>query len=90
MKIQILFAAIGLALALPLPALAAESHQQDGSGHYEWRPLPQFGPRTTGPAQKRVWVSDKEEQQANCECAMMKMSANACMMPMHHRGGSAS
>ena len=83
MKIHVLFAALGMALALPMPVLAAEHHR--GPGHYEWQPAPQFGPRATGPAQRRVWVPD-EAQAANCDCAMMKMSANECMMPMHHMG----
>ena len=88
MKIHVLFASIGLAVALPIPALAAESHQQ--GGHYEWRPVPQFGPQTTGPVQKRVWVSDSDAQTANCDCDMMKMSANECRMPMHHMDSSKS
>lgn len=89
MKVHVLFAALGMALALPLPALAAESQHQSGSGHYEWRPVPQFGPRATGPAQKRVWVSD-HAQMANCDCDMMKMSANECMKEMHHMGSPSS
>jgi len=82
MKVHVLFAALGMALALPLPALAAEGQQQTGSGHYEWREVPQFGPRATGPARKRVWVAD-HAQMANCDCEMMKMSAHDCMKPMH-------
>ena len=78
MKIHILLASLGLALALPIPALAADNRQQ--SGHYEWQPVPQFGPRTSGPAQRRVLVSD-QAQQAKCDCAMMKM---------HHLGSSKS
>lgn len=58
MKIHVLAAALGAALTLPLPALAAGPQQHNDAGHYEWRTIPQFGPRATGPAQKRVWVPD--------------------------------
>lgn len=88
MKVHVLFAALGFALALPLPALAADG-QQKGSGHYEWREVPQFGPRATGPARKRVWVPDSR-QMANCDCDMMKMSANECMQDMHEMRASPS
>lgn len=81
MKTQKIFAALGIALGLPLPVLAADS-QQSGSGHYEWREVPQFGPRATGPVRKRVWVPD-HSQMANCDCDMMKMSADDCMKGMH-------
>src|SRR3546814_11247064 len=74
MKSQKIFAALGIALGLPLPVLSADS-QQSGSGHYEWREVPQFGPRATGPVRKRVWVPD-HSQMANCDCDMMKMSAD--------------
>lgn len=89
MKTQVLFAALGVALALPLPALAADGQQQSGSGHYEWREVPQFGPRATGPARKRVWVPDNA-QMANCDCDMMKMSGDECMKGMHHMGAAPS
>lgn len=94
MKVHVLFAAIGIAIALPLPALAAENQQQAGSGHYEWRSVPQYGPKATGPSRQRVWVPDNT-QMANCDCDMMKMSASDCMKDMHHMGspsagGSAS
>ncbi|ABF54253.1 hypothetical protein [Sphingopyxis alaskensis] len=89
MKTQVFFAALGMALALPLPALAADGHQQGGAGHYEWRQVPQFGPRATGPTQKRVWVADKA-QMADCDCDMMKMSPDDCMKGMHHMGAKPS
>ena len=81
MKSYILVALLGPGLALPIPALAAEPHQQPG--HFE--PVPQFGPRATGPTQK--WVPD-QKQMANCDCSMMKKSAHQCMMPMHPMGFS--
>lgn len=88
MKTQVFFAALGFALALPMPALAADG-QQKGSGHYEWRQVPQFGPRATGPTQKRVWVADNA-QMADCDCDMMKMHADDCMKRMHHMGAKPS
>lgn len=89
MKVHVLFAAIGVAIALPLPSLAAEGQHQSGSGHYEWRPVPQYGPRATGPVQKRVWVPDNA-QTANCDCDMMKMSAADCMMNMQGKSKAPS
>ena len=88
MKTQVFFAALGMALVLPHPALAANG-QQSGSGHYQWREVPQFGPRATGPAHKRVWVADKA-QMANCDCDMMKMHADGCMKRMHHKSAAPS
>lgn len=81
MKIHVLAAALGAALTLPLPALAAGPQQHNDAGHYEWRTIPQFGPRATGPAQKRVWVPDAPA--ADCDCAMMKTAAADCMQGMH-------
>lgn len=84
MKIRVLVAALGAALALPFPALAADQHSS--SGHYEWRSIPQSGPRATGPTRQQVWVPDP--QMANCNCDMMKMNAADCMK--HMRGTSSS
>ena len=86
MKIPVLFAVLGMALAVPLPAVAADGHPEHGSGRHEWRPVQQVGPRATGPALKRVWVA-AHGRMADCECDMMKMSAAGCMRPMHHMGG---
>ena len=72
MKVRVLFVAAGMALALPLPALAGDRQQQNGLGHYEWRSAPQFGPRATGPARKRVWVAHNPKM-PNCDCDMMKI-----------------
>ena len=81
MKVSLLLAALGVALAAPMPALAAEGAQHTGAGHYEWRSVPQHGPRATGQTQKRVWVPDNA-QAASCECTMMKMNAAECMEDM--------
>lgn len=88
MNTRVLFAALGMALILPIPALAADSHRQ-GTGHYEWRPVPQSGPRASGPSQRRVWVRD-EARLADCDCDMMKMRASECMMDMHRSGAGGS
>ena len=88
MKTRVLFAALGMALALPLPALAADN-QQHGSGHYELRQVPQAGPRTSVHVPRRVWVSD-HAQLADCDCDMIKMRAGDCMMDMHGTGAARS
>ena len=61
-------------------AFAADSDSRPG-GHYEWRQVPQFGPKAPLTAPHRVWVPDAQ-QVANCDCDMMKMSAADCMMNM--------
>jgi hypothetical protein len=89
MRIHVLAAVLGTALLAPAAAFAADAPQDRGPGHYEWRPVPQFGPRSTGPAQKRVWVPDPA-QMAGCDCAKMKMNADECMKGMHSTGGASS
>ena len=74
-------AALLAALTLAAPAWAA-NHPPASSGHYEWRSVPQYGPRANGSAQRRVWVAD-HAQMANCACDMMQMSADDCMAAMH-------
>jgi hypothetical protein len=81
MKTFTIAAALSLALLASTPAFAETSPQEQGSGHYEWRDAPQFGPRSTAPARKRVWVPD-HAQIANCDCDMMKMSADDCVRRM--------
>jgi hypothetical protein len=88
MKINIVYAALGLALALPLPALAADG-EQGGSDRYEWRQAPQVGPRTTVHQWKRVRVPDNA-QLANCDCDMMRVSTDECMKNMHRMGAARS
>src|SRR3546814_17586171 len=81
----ILFGAAVAALSLGLgstPAFAQADASPSG-GHYEWREVPQFGTRATGPARKRVWVAD-HAQMDNWDCDRMKMSAAACLTGLHH------
>jgi hypothetical protein len=52
MKNRVFYALLGVALAAPVAAFAGSQQ----SGHYEWESAPQYGPRATGPAQRRVWV----------------------------------
>ena len=87
MKTFTITAALGAALFAPGATLAANTTQEHASGHYEWREVPQYGPRSTGPARKRVWVPD-HAQMANCNCDKMKMSANDCVK--HMQPGSAA
>lgn len=80
MNMKMILAATAAAFSVAAPALADASHSST-PGHYEWRSVPQYGPRATGPAQRRVWVAD-DAQMANCDCDMMKMSADECMGTM--------
>lgn len=74
-------AAIAVALstfAVASPAFAQDAPAANAQGHYEWRSVPQYGPRATGPARVRVWVPAVGEM-ASCDCAMMQASAADCM-----------
>jgi len=85
MKNRVFYALLGLALAAPVAAFAGQPDHSQQSGHYEWKPGPQYGPRATGPTQRRVWVPDATQVGA-CDCDMMKMSSTAaadCMKQMH-------
>jgi hypothetical protein len=86
MRTNVVYAALGLALALPLPALAADGGQGD-SGRYEWRQVPQVGPRSGVHQRKRVRVADNV-QVAKCDCDMMRVSADECMMGMRRMGAA--
>ena len=86
--IRNLISAAMLAVSLAAPAWAADQNSAP-QGHWEWKSVPQYGPRATGAAQKRVWVADRA-QMANCDCDMMKMSAADCMKSMHDRRMSPS
>jgi hypothetical protein len=85
MKNRVFYVLMGIALAAPVAAFASQSDHSQQSGHYEWKSVPQYGPRAAGPAQRRVWVSDAT-QVAACDCEMMKMSSTGaadCMKQMH-------
>ena len=85
MKNRVLYALLGVALAAPVAAFASQPDHSQQSGHYEWKPVRQYGPRASGPAQRRVWVPDATQVTA-CDCDMMKMSSTAaadCMKQMH-------
>lgn len=75
-----------LTLAALAAALAASSLAQASDrtgGHWEWQSRPTFGPSKSNlPSQVRVWVRDRNSEMADCNCAMMKMSAADCMMDM--------
>lgn len=70
------------ASALSIAPAFAQGEAPARQGHYEWRSMPQYGPRAPLAAQRRVWVPDAP-QMANCDCDMMKMSAADCMKEMH-------
>jgi hypothetical protein len=71
-----------LALGAASTATFATDVDAPQGGHYEWRQVPQHGPKAPLTAPQRVWVSDTTRM-ANCNCGMMKMSAADCMMDMH-------
>ncbi len=89
MKNRVFYALLGIALAAPVAAFAGLPDHSQQSGHYEWKSVPQYGPRATGPAQRRVWVPDAA-QVASCDCDMMKMSAADCMKEMHSMASPSS
>src|SRR3546814_20716064 len=82
MKNRVLYALLRGALAAPAAGFAGQPDHSQQSGHYEWKSVPQYGPRATGPAQRRVWVPDTAKM-ANCDCDMMKMSRSE-----ERRGGT--
>src|SRR3546814_937725 len=53
MTMKTLSVALVAALSLTASAWAADNSQTTPQGHWEWRSAPQYGPRATGPAQKR-------------------------------------
>lgn len=92
MKNRVFYALLGVALAAPVAAFAGQPDHSQQSGHYEWKSVPQYGPRVTGPVQRRVWVPDTK-QAASCDCDMMKMSSASvadCMKQMHSMAQPAS
>lgn len=64
--------------ALGAPAFAQDAPAAGSRGHYEWRSVPQYGPRAIGPSRVRIWVPE-DAQAASCNCAMMQASAADCM-----------
>lgn len=81
---------IAAALAAFTSIPAASAHDR-GPGHWEWQSRPTHGPNKSNlPSQVRVWVSDRNAEVADCNCAMMKMSAADCMMTMPGKAGAPS
>lgn len=61
----------------------APSFAQEAGGHYEWQSRQVPGPNKSGATTRvRVWVADKSDQMASCDCAMMKTDAAGCMHAM--------
>ncbi len=83
MKTPTFVAAVAAALSLVGGASTAFAQAPvDQTGHYEWRAAQQYGLRAALKAPERIWVSNSQKM-ANCDCDMMKMSADACMKKMH-------
>jgi hypothetical protein len=73
-----------LTLAAAIAALTTASASfaaTPAGGHWDWQSRSTPGPNKSNlPQQVRVWVKDGVTEMANCNCAMMKMSAADCMM----------
>lgn len=74
---KILVAALSAVVAVSSASASAATPSQGVTGHWEWRPAPQFGPRST-PGQRREWVADAAPETA-CACPTMKHAPKACM-----------
>jgi hypothetical protein len=61
MKTFVIAAIAAVAFAVPTAASAAEVAPPAAAGHYKWVATPQYGPRSSVPALKRVWVADRVE-----------------------------
>ena len=81
MTVKMMSAALAAAISFTAPAWAGDQTSAP-RGHWETRSVPQYGPRATGPAQKRIWVPD-QAQMAHCDCDMMAMNPAECMKSMH-------
>lgn len=76
-----MFAVATLAASLSALVVSAPAFAEDakaGTGHYEWRSTPSFGPRAPIAMRTRVWVPDAM-QQASRDCPMMHSAAADCM-----------
>lgn len=91
MKTFRIFAAIiaAAASASTIAPAFAQGETSSRQGHYEWRSVPQYGPRAPLQTQRRVWVADAS-QMATCACDMMKKSAADCMHEMHSMASPSS
>lgn len=79
MKTILTLAAVAAALATSSLAQASDR----AGGHWQWQSRVTSGPNKSNmPQQVRVWVKDGGIDLADCNCAMMKMSAANCMMDM--------
>ncbi|MBP6380487.1 MAG: hypothetical protein KA312_08750 [Sphingorhabdus sp.] len=72
-------------------SVSAASARDRGPGHWEWQSQTAPGPNKSNlPSQVRVWVNDAPVV-ANCDCAMMQVTAMAAdCMAMPRKGGSSS
>ena len=79
MKTFLTLAAVAAAFAT---SSLAQAHDR-ASGHWEWQSHPTAGPNKSNlPSRVRVWIKDSTSAMADCNCAMMKMSAADCMADM--------
>ncbi len=79
MKTFLTLAAVAAAFAT---SSLAQAHDRAG-GHWEWQSHPTAGPNKSNVTpQVRVWIKDSASAMADCNCAMMKMTAADCMADM--------
>ena len=79
MKTFLTLAAVAVAFATSSLAQA----QDRAGGHWEWQSRPTAGPNKSNlTPQVRVWIKDSASAMADCNCAMMKMTAADCMADM--------
>ena len=79
MKMILTFAAAIVAFTTTSASFA---HTPAG-GHWAWQSRITPGPnRANLPQQVRVWIKDAGTEVADCNCAMMKMSAAKCTTDM--------
>lgn len=84
---KFVFAALAAVVAVSsASASPINSEPQKQAGHWEWRSGPSYGPRAPAPAMRRMWIADAP-QTADCDCAMMKQSSDACMSMMGNHSG---
>jgi len=62
------------AAALMVGAGSGAAFAQTSTGHWEWKSVPNFGPRAPFQAPKRVWIADPHPT-ADCDCMKMRSQA---------------
>lgn len=62
-------------------SVSAQAANDRGPGHWEWQSRPTHGPNKSNlPSRIRVWIKDDQARMTNCDCDMMKVVPDDCMM----------